>query len=206
MRTVETNVAIHHTRSIWTSKVFMLWHGHLRHPRSIMMHRIIVNSHGHPLKNQKILLPSDYPYSACFQGKLITKPSHSKIVVECSSFLEIIQGDICGPIHPHYGPFKYFMVLIDASTKWSHVCLLSTRNVAFSKLLAQIIRLRAQFPNYPIRKKNLDNASKFTSQAFDDYCMSIGIDVEHPVAHTHTQNGLAESLIKRLQIIANCLS
>ena len=35
--------------------------------------------------------------------------------------------------------------------------------------------------------------------------MSIGIDVEHPVAHTHTQNGLAESLIKRLQIIARPL-
>ena len=35
--------------------------------------------------------------------------------------------------------------------------------------------------------------------------MSIGIDVEHPVAHTHTQNGLAESFIKRLQIIARPL-
>ena len=33
--------------------------------------------------------------------------------------------------------------------------------------------------------------------------MSIEIDVEHPIAHTHTQNGLAESLIKRLQIIEN---
>ncbi|KAJ9547136.1 hypothetical protein OSB04_019679 [Centaurea solstitialis] len=32
--------------------------------------------------------------------------------------------------------------------------------------------------------------------------MSIGIKVEHPVAHVHTQNGLAESLIKRLQMIA----
>ena len=36
--------------------------------------------------------------------------------------------------------------------------------------------------------------------------MSIGIDVEHPVAHTHThahtQNGLAKALIKRLQLIA----
>ena len=94
------------------------------------------------------------------------------------------------------------MVLIDASTKWSHVCLLSTRNVAFARLLAQIIRLRAQFPNYPIRKNRLDNAGKFTSQAFNDYCMSIRIDVEHPVAHTHIQNGLAESLVKRLQIIA----
>ena len=35
--------------------------------------------------------------------------------------------------------------------------------------------------------------------------MSIGIDVEHPVAHTHTQNGLTESFIKRFQIIARPL-
>ena len=35
--------------------------------------------------------------------------------------------------------------------------------------------------------------------------MSIGIDIEHHVAHTHTQNGLAKSLIKKLQIIARPL-
>ena len=35
--------------------------------------------------------------------------------------------------------------------------------------------------------------------------MSIGITIEHPVAHVHTQNGLAESLIKRLQLIARPL-
>ena len=35
--------------------------------------------------------------------------------------------------------------------------------------------------------------------------MSIGIDVEHPVANTHTQNGLVESIIKGLQIIARPL-
>ena len=80
----------------------------------------------------------------------------------------------------------YFIVLIDASTRWSHVFLLSTRNVAFARLLAQIIRLRAKFPDYPIRKIRLDNAGEFTSQTFDDYCMSIVIDVKHPVAHTHT--------------------
>ena len=184
MRTIETNVAIH--QRCLDPMIFMLWHDCLEHPGSIMMRRIIENSHGHPLKNQKILLPSDYPCNACFQGKLITKPSHSKIVVECPSFLEIIQGDICGPIHPPCGPFKYFMVLIDASTRWSHICLLSIRNVAFARLLAQIIRLRAKFPDYPIRKIRLDNAGEFTSQTFDDYCMSIVIDVKHPVAHTHT--------------------
>ena len=35
--------------------------------------------------------------------------------------------------------------------------------------------------------------------------MSIGITVEHPVAHVHTQNGLVESLIKHLQLIARSL-
>ena len=95
------------------------------------------------------------------------------------------------------------MVLIDASIRWSHVCLLSTRNATFARMLAQIIRLQAQFPDHPIKKIRLDNAGEFTSQAFNDYCMSIGIDAEHPVAHTHTQNGLAESLIKRLQMISH---
>ncbi|RVW31501.1 Copia protein [Vitis vinifera] len=35
--------------------------------------------------------------------------------------------------------------------------------------------------------------------------MSVGINIEHPVTHTHTQNGLAESFIKRLQLIAQSL-
>jgi hypothetical protein len=51
----------------------------------------------------------------------------------------------------------------------------------------------------------MDNAGEFTSQLFYDYCMSIGINVEHPVAQTYTQNGLVESFIKRLQLIARLL-
>ena len=64
------------------------------------------------------------------------------------------------------------MILIDVSTRWSHVCLLSTRNVAFARLLAQIIILQAQFPDYPIKTIRLDNASEFTSQTFIDYYFS----------------------------------
>ena len=97
------------------------------------------------------------------------------------------------------------MVLIDASTRWSHVCLLATHNIACSRLLAQIIKLRAQFPDYSIKSIRLDNANEFTSQTFTDSCMSVGINIEHHVAHTHTQNGLAESLIKRLHLIARPL-
>jgi hypothetical protein len=134
IRTIELHVVINKKYS--NPKMFMLWHDRLTHLGTIMMCQIIENSHQHPLKNQKILLPSDYPCAACSQGKLIIKPSLSKVIVESPSFLQRIQEDICGLIHLPCGPFRYFMVLIDASTKWSHVCLLFTRNVAFVGLLA----------------------------------------------------------------------
>ena len=124
-------------------KTFVLWHDKLGHPRSSMIRRIIEHSHGHPLKNQNILLPNEYSCVACSQGKLIVKPSFNKVTFELSIFLERIHGDICGPIHSLCGPFHYFMVLIDVSTKRSHVCLLSTRNVAFARLLTQMIKLLA---------------------------------------------------------------
>ena len=97
------------------------------------------------------------------------------------------------------------MVLVDASTRWSHVALLSTRNAAFAKLLAEIIKLRAHHPDYPIKSIRLDNAGEFTSKTFDDYCMSIGIKVEHLVPHVHSQNGLAEATIKRIQLVARAM-
>ena len=83
--------------------------------------------------------------------------------------------------------------------------LLSTCNTGFARLLAQIIRLKTQIQDYAIKIIRLDNAGEFTSQTFNDYCLSTGITVEHLVVHVHTQNGLAESLIKRLQLLATPL-
>ena len=59
-----------------------------------------------------------------------------------------------------------------------------------------MIRLRAQFPDYIIKTIHLDNADEFTSQTFIDYYyMLVEINIEHPIAYTHIQNGLVESII-----------
>ena len=182
---------------------FRIWHERLGHPGLRMMRNIINSSAGHGIKSTQI--PKEFLCVSCAKGKLITKPSYLKVKSESPSFLQRLHGDICGPIHPLSGPFRYFMVLIDASTKWSHVCLLSTRNHAFAKFIAQIIRLRASFPENRIQSIRMDNAGEFTSKAFNDYCLAMGIDVEHSVPHVHTQNGLAEALIKRIKFIARPL-
>jgi hypothetical protein len=100
-----------------------------------MMRKIINNSSGHNLNSAKLPKSLDFMCTACATGKLILRPSPIKIKVEPLKFLEQIQGDICGPIKPLSGPFRYFMVLIDISMRWSHVCLLSTRNHAFAKFM-----------------------------------------------------------------------
>jgi hypothetical protein len=105
---------------------FITWHEHLGHPRVGMMRKIIDNSSGHNLNSVKFSKSSDFMCTAYATGKLILRSSPIKIKVEPLKFLELIQGDICRPIKSLSGPFKYFMVLIDAFTRWSHVCLLST--------------------------------------------------------------------------------
>jgi len=46
---------------------------------------------------------------------------------------------------------------------------------------------------------------EFTSHAFSEYCMFIQNWVEYLVAHVHTQNELAKSLIKCLKLITRQL-
>ena len=82
--TIELNMVM--SQKLSHLNIFMLWHDRLGHPGSTIMSRIIENSHGHPLKNQKILLSSDYPCTACSQRKLIVRPSHTKVLVESSTF------------------------------------------------------------------------------------------------------------------------
>jgi hypothetical protein len=165
---------------------FLTWHSCLGHPSIGMMQKIIGNCTSHDLKDAKFPKSNDFVCTSCAMGNLILYPSPLKIHAESLRYLERIQGDICGSIQSLCGPFRYFMVLIDVFTRWSHVCLLSTRNHAFAKFMMQIIRLKANYPEYRIKSIHMDNAAKFSSRAFNDYCMTQEIEVQHSVPYVHT--------------------
>ena len=98
-------------------KNLILWHDHLGHLGPTMLKKIVDNSNGHTLVNQHLILPSGYLFIPYSQGKLITRLSFLKIAFESPSFLQRIQGDICDPIYPVSGPFRYYMTLLDDSTR-----------------------------------------------------------------------------------------
>jgi hypothetical protein len=114
---------------------FQTWHDRLGHPGIGMMRKIIGNCIGHNLREVKFPKQTYFMCTTCVTGKLILKPSPLTIHMEQLKFLERIQGDMCGLIQLLCGPFRYFMVLINASTRWSYVCLLSTWKYAFAKFI-----------------------------------------------------------------------
>jgi hypothetical protein len=121
-----------------------------------MMRKIIENYIDHDLKDDKFSKSNDFVCTSCAMGKLILRPLSLKIHAEPLKFFECIQGDICDPVQPLCGPFTYFMVLVYSSTKWSHVCLLSTCNHAFTKFMMQVIRLKVNYLEYRIKSIHID--------------------------------------------------
>jgi hypothetical protein len=71
--------------------------------------------------------------------------------------------------------------------------------------MAQVIRLKTSFLENRIQSIRLDNVVEFLSRAFNDYCTTQVNLVQHSVPYVHTQNGLAESLIKRIKLTARPL-
>ena len=180
-----------------------VWHRRLGHPGTTMMRKMIPILKGHDLCTSDAERVEEC--AACIQGKLIRQPSRWKLPAEMPAPLHRIHGDCCGPITPQSGQFKYFFVLVDASGRHAEVSLLTTRNMVFPKTLAMLLRFRNHFPDNHICFLRMDNALEFKSQAFEDFCVASGIELTYSVPYEHTQNGLAEAYIKKIQLVVRPL-
>ena len=138
------------------------WQNRIGHLGTTMFRRMIPTLAGH------MVCPSDVgkigECASCSQGKFLKQPSKWKLPSELPEPLEHLQGDICGPIVPPSGPFRYFLVLVDVSSRHAEVSLLSTRNMAFPKLLAMILKIRAHYPDANIKTLRMDIVGEFKSQ------------------------------------------
>ena len=99
---------------------FQTWHDRFGHPRTGTMSKIIGYSIGHAIKNVKFPLSKDFCSIACAVGKLILRPSYLKIKAK--------------PLYLCHHVLRSFDRHIP--TRWSHMCLLSVHNHAFSKMMS----------------------------------------------------------------------
>lgn len=176
-----------------------IWHRRLGHLRTTMMRQRIPLLIGHTLCERDPKNMAEC--TACIKGKLIRRPSRWTLPKEMPRALHPLQGDICGPINPAACQFKYFLVLVDALRRNAEVSLLTTRNMAFPKTLAMILKFKNNFSENHISFLKMDNALEFKSRAFEDFCIASRIKLTYFGPYDHAQNGLAEAYIKKIQLI-----
>ena len=180
-----------------------LWHRRMGHPGTTMFYKMLLILIGYEVcssDTNKVGV-----CTACDQGKLIQRPFRWKLPSEVPPRLQWLHGHICGSIAFASGPFCYFLVLVDVAGVHFEVSLLSSRNIVFAKLLAMLIKFRTHHPDFSVKTLRMDNSKEFRSKHFEDYCTAIGIDLTYAAPYEHSQNGLAETFIKKIQLISRPL-
>lgn len=102
-------------------------------------------------------------------------------------------------VHMDYaGPFQgyYFLVVIDAKSKWAEVGICKSAPSSFSTMeILQRIFSRNGFPNVLVS----DNATIFTSEEFRTFCKNRGIFQKFIAPGHPATNGLAERNVQTLK-------
>lgn len=112
-----------------------------------------------------------------------------------------MQANICKPINPPSSLFRYFSVLIDASKNHVEVALLTTRNLVFPRIHAILLRYKNHFSDHHVKFFRMNDALEFKFYALEDNCTVFGISLTYSFPYEHSQNGLLEAFIKKLQLI-----
>jgi hypothetical protein len=94
----------------------------------------------------------------------------------------------------HAGEFmgKFFLIVIDAHSKWLEVLPVSNTSSAVTINALQMIFATHGLPNSLVS----DNASGFTSHEFEEFCKQNGIDHIRVAPYKAASNGLAERAVQ----------
>jgi len=89
--------------------------------------------------------------------------------------LELVQGDLCGPVTPATpGGRHFFLLLVDDATRFMWVSLLTTKTAtadAIKRIQAEVEKACGR----KLRVLRTDNGREFTTVDFADYCADEGI-------------------------------
>lgn len=166
-----------------------LWHSRLGHVNFKAMTMMSSNQmvQGLPTIKQ----PSEV-CPGCLMSKQTRRLFPSQANYSSKEVLELVHGDLCGPITPATpAGNKYFFLLVDDYSRVMWVYLLKNKDDA----LEAFKKFRAQVENSPERKiKTLrtDRGGEFCSKSFTSYCEGAGITRHFTAPYSPQQNGVVE--------------
>ncbi|GJY99628.1 zinc finger, CCHC-type containing protein [Tanacetum coccineum] len=129
---------------------------------------------------------------ACLLGKHSRTPFPNQAKFRSKNPLDLVYGDLCGPIIPatHSGK-KFIFLLVDDCTRFMWAYFLTTKDQAFStfKEFRQQIEMETRMK---LRMLRTDRGGEFTSNEFTKYCKENRIARQLTAPYSPQQNGVVE--------------
>ena len=121
-------------------------------------------------------------------------------------FLDLITADLCGPIPIGLGGYRYFLSLLEASSRWIESYPLRSKEEVYSKL-KEYIRVIENNSNRKIKVLKTDNGTEFINKRVKELLTTSGIEHQLSAPYTPEQNGLIErtnlTLLNKIRSLIN---
>ena len=165
-----------------------LWHSRCGHVnfRALKQMSTLNMAHGLPRLDQ--------PKETC-TGCLISKQTRnsfpSKSLFSSKEALELVHGDLCGPISPSTpGGCRYVFLLVDDWSRVMWTYLLKSKDEAFAAF--KKFRTLVETKDRKIKTFRTDRGGEFMSKEFIMYCEEAGITRHFTAPYSPQQNGVVE--------------
>lgn len=135
------------------------------------------------------------PKKMC-EGCLMSKQTRRKFpqqsLFHAKEKLELIHGDLCGPITPTtQAGNKYFFLLVDDYSRKMWVYMLKEKSEAF-EVFKKFRSMVEKESGCEIKVFRTDRGGEFCSNDFTNYCELAGISRQYTAPYTPQQNGVVE--------------
>jgi transposase InsO family protein len=171
------------------SSVAWRWHGRYGHLNFKGLRRL---AEGGLVDGLPQINHVDQVCDSCLAGKQkrLSFPSEAKY--RAAHRLELVHGDLCGPVTPvALSGNKFFFLLVNDLSRYMWVSMMSSKDQAMTAFMAFKGRAEAQ-SRRKLRTLHTDHRGEFSTCAFLDHCVEEGIQRHLTAPYTPEQNGVVE--------------
>ena len=128
----------------------------------------------------------------CLVGKQRRAPFPREAVYRASQVLELVHGDLCGPITPATpSGNKYFLLVVDDFSRYMWIVLLKSKDQALQAF--RLIKTAAEVEaEAKLKAFRTDRGGEFKSKEFTTFCESHGIKRFLTAPYSPQLNGVVE--------------
>jgi hypothetical protein len=142
---------------------------------------------------------------ACLAGKHRCAPFPSQATRRATRSLQLLHGDLCGPITPTTPTGSmYFLLLVDDHNRYMWLSLLPSKGLAVDAI-KKIKAAAEKKSGHELCGLRTDKGGEFTAAQFTEYCAELGIRREMAAPYSPQQNGVVERRNQTIMAAARCM-